>query len=139
MEEEELTMLSNSKTIQLSIDLNYRLTGIFQLKQSFLTANTANFTLCKILNNIDRQAIFLRFKRLIKMSGRINQMLLRVRCNSFRCKIPYKGAILKATQNKCIQKFKYCVIITKSFVKFANKTSFLGNRRGKIKNVLFKS
>ena len=34
---------------------------------------------------MDKQSIFLRFSRLIKMSGRKNRILLRARSNSLRC------------------------------------------------------
>ena len=46
---------------------------------------------------------------------------------------PNKGTVLKTRQNKCVKGFEY-----KSLVTFANKTSFLGNMRSSIVNMLFK-
>ena len=78
-------------------------------------------TVCKILCNIDKHAIFLRFSRLIKISERKNRMLLRTRSNSFRCQSDadhQTWELHKARQNKCVEGFAYCIIIAKSLVTF---------------------
>ena len=70
-------------------------------------------------------------------------MSLSAKSNSLRCETDTEHQTgeqySKQGKIKYMKGFEYCIIITKNLATFANQISVLGNKRGIIANMFFKS